>query len=500
MSQSILGLDLGRRSVKAVVLETTFKGYEAVRFAEAILAPDDGETPWTARMGEAVGRLVSENDLAHDVTVTALPGDRVTTRVITLPFTRAREIDLVLGPELEDQLPFSDLDEVVFDYQILATGDDGARLMVAVADREFLAEFLEALQAGGVDPRVVTVGGFAKADLLRHMAIAEDGPLLVADMGHEATTLTVVRHGKPVMWRTVLRGGRRVDEALAGVDREDGHAASAAIGRALGPLVGDMKQTLLSAAGVTGEDVRAIYLCGGASRLGGLDAYLTGQCGVDVVLLEASRAAFNTLPDAAALDAAVPEALGLALRALPGQPDEVNFRKGELAFKGEYQYLRGKVVGVALGMLALLVSLGGLAYASYHAMRAEEVQLLADLQGQTQAIFGRPYTDFHAAAAAVSRKGAAQKNPIPTRDAYHLLYDTSVKVGDDLVVDLDLFEVDLDRERAEIRGRTESATAVQTIVGRLGKVDCFGRVETERNERGTDDKQVFHLSVKLGGC
>ena len=46
----------------------------------------------------------------------------------------------------------------------------------------------------------------------------------------------------------------------------------------------------------------------------------------------------------------------------------------------------------------------------------------------------------------------------------------------------------------------DSPTAVQQIVERLGKVDCFSRVETERNERGTDERQVFHLSVKLEGC
>ena len=51
-----------------------------------------------------------------------------------------------------------------------------------------------------------------------------------------------------------------------------------------------------------------------------------------------------------------------------------------------------------------------------------------------------------------------------------------------------------------MRGRTTSATEVQTIVERLGSIDCFKSVETERNEKGTDQKQVFNMTMKLEGC
>jgi len=501
MSQRILGLDVGRASVKAVRLETTFKGFEAVRFAEVALPPDDGETPWLERLGAALGELVAEHDVAGDVTVTAVPGDRVTTRRLTLPFSRAREIDLVLGPELEDHLPFSDLDEVVYDYRILKTTEDGgAELLIAVVEREFLTAFLETLKEAKLEPRAVTVSGLSKADLLREMAIIEDGPLLVCDVGHSSTTHTVVRGGKPVLWRTSLRGTGRVDEALSEVDTDDRQAVSDAISRSIGPLVRDVKQTVLAAAGELGEDVAGIYLCGGGSRLGGLDRFLQQQLRIDTVLLEPSRAAFNRIPGADEIDAASPEALGLALRAVTGAADDINLRQGELAFSGELSYLRGKVIGLAFGIFAILVSLAGLALSQTYAIRVEERALLADLQAKTKVILGKPYTDFQAAAAAVSRKGTAEKNPMPSRDAYHLMFDTSTQIGDDLMVDIDLFEVDLDRERMELRGRADSPTAVQQIVERLGKVDCFSRVETERNERGTDERQVFHLSVKLEGC
>ncbi len=517
MSQSILGLDIGRNRIKAVRLDTTFKGFEAVTYAEHELPPEPPPPPptpteagaepvverpgfsWIDRVKSGVWQLMEDHDLAADVVVTALPGDRVTTRILELPFKRAREIDMILGPELEDHLPM-DLDEVVFDYQVLSETEAGSKLLVAIADREFFAEFLGALQSVGVDPRMVTVTGMAKADLLSQMSIVEDGPLMVCDIGHSASALTVVRNGRPGMWRTSARGHRHVQDALAGVDPADPEAVSAAIGRAMGPALRDIKHTFLTAQGVLGEDVAAVYLCGGGAQLGGLDRFLEQKLGVDVVRLEPSAAPFNQLPDAEKLDSVVCEALGLALRALPGQAEGVDFRTGEFAFKGEYQYLRGRIAKLAIAVAALIVSLGGLAYSQHYALQVEEVRLMSQLKARSKVIFGKELTDFDQALMMVSRGKKATKDPIPRRDAYALLHALSVKVGEDVPVDLDRFEVDLDRDRAEVRGRTGSATQVQTIVQRINSIECFKSVETERNEKGTDEKQVFHLSMKLEGC
>lgn len=520
MSQSILGLDIGRSRIKAVRLETTFKGFEAVAFAEHELPPEPPAPPppdpgeegdeaaepredkgfaWIERVKAGVWALLDEHELTADVVITALPGDRVTTRVIELPFKRTREIDMVLGPELEELLPM-DIDEVVFDYQVLSESESGSKILVAVADKRFFKAFLTGLQEIGVDPRMVTVTGMAKANLISTMAIVEDGPLMVCDIGHASTAVTVVRNGRPAMWRSSARGHQHVQQALAGVDPADQQGISDAIGRAIGPALRDIKHTFLAAQGLLGEDVSAVYLCGGGAQLGGLDQFLQQKLDVDVVRLEPSAAPFNQLPEAAKVDSVVCEALGLALRGLPGQPDGVDFRTGEFAYKGEYQYLRGRVAKLAIAVAALIVSLGGLAYSEHYALQVEEVRLMSQLKARTKVILGKELTDFDQAVMMVSRGKKEGKDPIPRRDAYALLHELSIKVGDDLAVDLDRFEVDLDRERAEVRGRTGSATEVQTIVQRINSIDCFKSVETERNEKGTDEKQVFHLSMKLEGC
>jgi general secretion pathway protein L len=513
LSQSILGLDIGRNRIKAVRLETTFKGFAAVEYAEHELpaAPplpppnEEGEVieppgfSWLDRVRDGVHTLLTEHELEADLVVTAVPGDRVTTRIIELPFKRAREIEMVLGPELEEHLPM-ELEDIVYDYQVLTETDAGSKLLVAIVDRVFFGEFLAMLQSVGVDPRMVSVTGLAKADLFSRMSIIEDGPLMVCDIGHAGTTMTVIRHGRPAMWRASGRGARHVQDAIAAVDSEQPEAVSAAIGRAIGPALRDIKHTFLAAQGVLGEDVRAVYLCGGGAQLGGLGAFLEQSLGVDVVRLEPSAAPFNQLPEAEKLDSLVCEALGLAMRALPGADEGIDLRTGEFAFKGEYQYLRGRVAKLALAVCALIISMGGLAYSQHYALNIEEMRNIAQLKARTKVILGQELSDFDQAVRLVERGKKAQKNPIPRRDAYALLHALSVSMGDDLAVDLDRFEVDLDRERAEVRGRTTSATEVQTIVERLGSIDCFKSVETERNEKGTDQKQVFHMTMKLEGC
>ena len=52
------------------------------------------------------------------------------TRELTLPFSDPKKISTVLGFELEEVLPL-DIDELVFDYEPMETGPDGANLLCA---------------------------------------------------------------------------------------------------------------------------------------------------------------------------------------------------------------------------------------------------------------------------------------------------------------------------------------------------------------------------------
>src|SRR4051794_39557197 len=126
MAHRILGVDLGAYSVKVAVLETGFRKLVVTRVIERRVPdapppppPTEGETapppsPWLERALTALGHLLDDEGLRDGTTYGALGGERVSLRVLRLPFTDARKIEQVLGFELESQI-LPSIDELVYD-------------------------------------------------------------------------------------------------------------------------------------------------------------------------------------------------------------------------------------------------------------------------------------------------------------------------------------------------------------------------------------------------
>src|SRR5512139_2424076 len=171
MAQRILGLDLGAHAVKAILVESTFRGYVVAGAASAALPPAaEGETPH-ARWGAAVKALLADSGLVFDAAVVALPGAGVSSLPVTLPFADPRRIEQTVGFEVEGQIPF-DLADVAWDWQPLATRDGKTDLLVAVARKEEVGALLAALGEAGVDPRTVVPAGPTYASLFASGAVA----------------------------------------------------------------------------------------------------------------------------------------------------------------------------------------------------------------------------------------------------------------------------------------------------------------------------------------
>ncbi|MDY0061099.1 MAG: pilus assembly protein PilM [Myxococcota bacterium] len=544
MAQRILGLDVGSTSVKAVVLEAGLRKFEAVSFLEVPLPPptpppepvDETEEPppavdregdWLTRLGTALEQLRGELGPAPEVCITAVPAAQVTLRQISLPFTKQKEIDLVLGQEVEEYLPFRDLDEVVYDHVLLGQESGVSRLQVAVVRRSFLVRFVELLQQHGFDPRSIGAGGLAKAGLLRQLRPLDSPPVAVVDLGGSSTTVTIVVEGEALTWRSQLRGADALVRRLAASYQIAPAQAEALLQaqvellpdqlpvsyhperqrlsdlakEALAPILRSLRQTLLAFSGLYDQDVKEILICGGLAQLPGIARYLEAALELPVRPLELggySPAARLQLDEAGSARCA--EACALALAGLPQSRPEINFRKGTFAYQGGYQYVHGKVLAIAAVLALLVLGLGFFTFAKARDLSVQERALVADLKARTQVILGTPIADAEAAVARlrVTEKGGKREG-IPSQSAYDLFHEINRVVPAEVQLDLENLDIDLDRRRAEIRGKTTSATAVEQIVEALEKIPCFsGGIEKEKNEKvGSEGKQLFVLNVKL---
>ncbi|HSN15960.1 MAG TPA: type II secretion system protein GspL, partial [Anaeromyxobacteraceae bacterium] len=225
MAQTILGLDPGSHSVKAVLLESTLRGWTVSGVARAPVPPstEGEERPLRDRQAAAVRDLLAARGWSPDAVTVAVPGTSAASHVVTLPFTDPRRIEQTIAFEVEGQIPF-ELSEVAWDWQPMTVRDGKSELYVGVVRKEELAGLLAALATAGIDPRAVLPAAPAYASLFGHgLLAAEPTPTpevpspvsAILDVGHDRTSLCVVAGGTCEAARTFAFGGAHLVRALA---------------------------------------------------------------------------------------------------------------------------------------------------------------------------------------------------------------------------------------------------------------------------------------------
>lgn len=520
MAQRILGLDLGAYSVKAAILEGTFRGYTVAAFEEVRLAPHvEGAPPLSslqAALAELAGRLGA---LKADLTATALPGAQAATPLVSLPFLDSKKIEATLAGEVEGLIPF-DISEVIHDHQVLAQRDGKSELLVAVARQDDLRELLGVLHAAGVDPRVVTVAGMAYPPLLAELAarspLPADEAVAVLDIGHARTTLVIATGGgngaPPVVLfsRTFSGGGAELTTALERefqVPRAEAEAwkekdgdlsegaadqrAAAALQRGLLPVLREVRQSLRAAQARTRRPVTTLHVCGGTSRLPGLTTLLARDLAMKVVPLQALSAEDQTRLPAAA-GAVIPLAVGLALRAQSRGGKLVNLRKGEFAFKGDLDYLKGKVARLVAFAAVLLLLIGGNVFAHSWTLKRTEQALDAALCSVTQKVLKSCETDFNVALSKL-QGGDTKASQIPTASALEIFVEATQRLPADVPVKIQEVEVTL--QKLKLRGVVDSFDGVDQVVAGLKRSACFGEIRRGRVQKNREEKIEFTLDV-----
>jgi type IV pilus assembly protein PilM len=102
------------------------------------------------------------------------------------------------------------LEEAVLDYFVLGPREEGSdldRVLVAAAQREMIDRYTSALRAGGLRP----VGVDHKAlsltrSILPDPFFAEEGAVVLLDVGFEITNLVITNRGQPLLTRFIPGG------------------------------------------------------------------------------------------------------------------------------------------------------------------------------------------------------------------------------------------------------------------------------------------------------
>lgn len=513
----ILGLDLGTHALKAVLLETTLRGY-AVKSYVTVPVPTEGERP--ARLRAALAALAQQlGPVGADTTVVALPGVSTATHPISLPFSDPKKIESTLAFEVEGQLPY-ELDDAVFDHQVSSTDDKGAQLLVGVVRKPELAHLLELLKDAKFEPRIVTHAGLAYQSRLAMLpadTVADDAAVAIVDLGHERVSVAVGRPGGVVEHaRTFAGGGAALTKALAAefkiplADAEswkethgavggeevgpDAERAAGAFVRAYQPVLRELRPTLKSYTSRSRRPIGLVLLCGGTARLRGLAAQVQRDLGIPTRLLETPTEMLEVVgaekPEAA-------QAIALALRgqASGAKAPRFNLRRGEFAFKGDLDFMTDKLGQLAAfaAVLFVLMIAGGIVRSAVLERREKQIDaIFCDI---TQRVLGRCEKDPELAISLL--KG--QESPaagIPKRSAASLLAELTSRVPPEMKVTMDQIVVEMDR--ISVRCEATGAKDMEDLIAALKTYKCFNEVKEGRLEKSKDGSKVsFRLDIQV---
>jgi type IV pilus assembly protein PilM len=296
-SKTTVGLDIGSGLIKVVVMDHARGVPELVKVAVAPLLPDaivEGEVMDPRLVSDAIQEAMERAGVKATQVVTAVGGRDVIIKRIQTERVKEQQARELMRWEAEQHVP--DVESVELDFQVL-DDDEGSNpeemsVLLVAAKRELVDAKLRILAEAGLTPSLVDVDAFAlhNAFELNHPE-AMRGAIALVNVGNEITNVNVLDNGVPILTRDLAVGTRRFQEDL---QRHHGLAADDAERMVRGydrtqPLdavleargeeiaVGVERAAAFLAASARGApQVRAIYICGGGSRVPGL-ADVLGQ-------------------------------------------------------------------------------------------------------------------------------------------------------------------------------------------------------------------------------
>lgn len=378
----VIGLDIGSYSVKAIEIEFGLRQLELIDFFEEKY-PLSATPPSSEQIQKTIENLFLRSGLTLPFKLVAsLSGLYVSSKNITLPFTDKVKIKQTLPFELEEHIPFA-LEDIIFDYQLIATTEKSAHLLVLIAPKDMIQERLALFPQKELSPDLLTSDAVSLYNLTTSAYWqAPETLYAIVNIGHQQTSVCIVEEGKISQVRSISLGGYAITQAIQETYRlslEDAERAkidngfvltdsssgvskdqikfSDCIKKALDPWVNQLSQTFQSVRSKGKGVVRKLYLTGGSSLLRNLPAYVSQELHMEVEFLKCLSAyEASNISDQDENHAKVSQALSLALGLIgKSYGEQFNFRKEEFS-----KYKRGplgKEVRYFLGMGSLVLAI-----------------------------------------------------------------------------------------------------------------------------------------------
>jgi len=302
-----IGLDIGSRSIKYVLLQSGIAGLRLLDYRIMELPPG-GEGEEKGISARELRSLLDQADLANTRIVSSVSGPSVIVRHVQFPPMTQKELIQSLKWEAKSYIPFP-VNEVNLDYQVLSGGNNTSSMdviLVAVT-KKTLGAHLDLLKGASIEPDIVDIDPlvFINTYLAIH-AEKEEGTIALVCVGAQSSVLSIYRPGGLFFTRDINIAGnaftKRIQsqwncsfeqaEAIKrgappeGIPQPAVQDVQASVKPAMGEILNEVRRSLVYYDNQTGKrGFSTLVLTGGGALLKGLPEFLGSELGLDVEFL-----------------------------------------------------------------------------------------------------------------------------------------------------------------------------------------------------------------------
>jgi type IV pilus assembly protein PilM len=215
-STRILSLSLGTQTIGLADFKTGQNGGLVLASYETreLMADPAADATRYAQTKLLLAEVVQARKLKSTKVNYAVSSQSVFTRFVKLPSVGEEQVDQIVGFEAQQNVPYP-IDEVVWDYQLVDSGDSSQVEVVIVAVKaDLLDDINDAVELAGLKTSLVDVAPMAIYNAFRYNYSDVQGCSLVIDIGSRTTNLIFIEPHK-VFSRSIPNGGSTITQQIA---------------------------------------------------------------------------------------------------------------------------------------------------------------------------------------------------------------------------------------------------------------------------------------------
>ena len=216
---SLVGLDIGSRSVKVAEIIDTKNGPKLKRFGMADIPAgtiEDGAISDPDTAAETIRQLFKSSNIKEANVAVSIGGYSVIVKKINVQTMPEDQLQETIHFEAEQYIPF-DISDVNLDFQILGENENNPNQMsvfLVAAKKEMVNDYINLVTLAGLTPCIIDVEAFALQNIFEANYDIQDENVALIDIGASKTSLNILKGSSSVFMRDVALGCLQINQKI----------------------------------------------------------------------------------------------------------------------------------------------------------------------------------------------------------------------------------------------------------------------------------------------